>query len=72
MFQAPLYYGEVIVADLLLYVYALTYYSGRDLQFRGLVTPSIRISEGKVSVQVCTYICRIFAHAAYVIQPFDC
>ena len=72
MFQARLYYGEVIVADFLLYVHALIYYSGRRLRFRGLVTPNIRISEVKVSVEVCTYICRIFMHAAYVIQPFDC
>ena len=46
MFQARLYYGEAIVADFLLYVYALMYDSGRDLRFRGLVTPNIRISQG--------------------------
>ena len=72
MFQGRSYYSEVIVADFLLYVCALMYYSGRDLRFPGFVTPNIRISGGKVSVEVCTYVCRIFVHAAYVIPPFDC
>lgn len=71
MFQARLYFGEVIVVDFRLYVCALMYYSGCYLRFHGLVTPNIRISEGKVLEQLCTYICRIFVHAAFVL-PFEC